>query len=844
MKSFFKKYKIEILAFIIPILIFGIACIFGKIWPFGKSYIAAYDGSAQYPGFTIYLTNVLRGKESLFYSFKGALGYNFYATAIYYLFNPTNLLSIFFNKNNIMIFYTLIVFLRIGLSGFTMSKYLKYKDKEGKAILLFSIAYALMAYNVLYFYNFMYFDTVVLLPLVILGLEKLINENKPALYIIFLTISIISNFYIGSMVCIFSFLYFIYKFICLDKEKRNKKIIWTFIISSLISGLITSFVLIPEFFELMAGKANLYGSKYTIYNKWGMDFFTSFYRLSIASYSLGEQANGDPNIYCSLFVVVYTILFFFNKNIKTKEKVATGIFIGFFLLCFSYNLLDYAWQFFQKPVWYPNRYSFVFSFLLIITAYKSFSNKEDIKIHRFALITVTAILIALIVNSAVYAKILDQDFSKIIFLILSCICILEYVISINLKKLIPILLIIFILEVGATTVVGVKQISFSKIEPTYSKTNEDLSISFDYIEKNDSTKNNFYRLDSNNWTNINNGGSFNYNALIYFNSLRNGKTMYFLEHYGGYTVQDECSTRFNAKNPIFTSLLGFKYIVSSSEEYYYDKVFDSTYDVYKNNEALALGFMMNSKIKNLKLEDKKSYENSSNIMSYSLGEENSSLTTFGYTSIFNYYEAKEGKTTYVYYNSQDGGYVFYKGTVKKDAFLFLNPSMIGKHQVGLKVNDEEEIKSFNSNNFSPFLLKAGDKYEIKLYFSSSKEAKENLDLYLLDYTSYINWINEMRKNELEIIKYEKDNYIKGKINVTEDKTTLFTSIPYDEGWSIYVDGKKVDYEILLDTFIGVDLTKGEHIIEFKYIPKGLILGSLISILSLTGGVIYIKRRKN
>ena len=135
-----------------------------------------------------------------------------------------------------------------------------------------------------------------------------------------------------------------------------------------------AFVLIPEFFELMRGKVDLYGQEYTVYNKWSMDFLSSFYRLTVAAYTNRDQINGAPNIYCSLFVLVYTVLFFFNKKYTLKERIATLIFICFFLLCFSFNFLDYAWQFFQKPCWYPNRYSFVFSFLLIITAYKSFAN--------------------------------------------------------------------------------------------------------------------------------------------------------------------------------------------------------------------------------------------------------------------------------------------------------------------------------------------------------------------------------------------------------------------------------------------------------------------------------------
>lgn len=840
MKKFLKNNKLEIFAFIIPILVFTISIAFAKIWPFGESYIAAYDGSAQYPGFTTYLTNVLRGDESLFYSFKGGLGFNFYATAIYYLFNPSNILSIFFNKDNIMIFYTLIVFLRIGLSGVTMSLYLKTKNPKNNNRLIFSIAYALMAYNVLYFYNFMYFDTIVLFPLVILGLDRLIDGKRPILYILFLTLSIISNFYIGSMVCIFSLLYFIYKFIIL---KKKKKIIATFIISSLLSGIMCTFIILPVFFELINGKSSLYGSGYTIYNKWGLDFFASFYRLSIASYTNGDQVAGYPNIYCSLLVFVYTALFFFNNKFSKKEKIATAIFIVFFLLCFSFNLLDYAWQFFQKPIWYPNRYSFVFSFFLITVAFKSFSNKEALNIKPIKLIIIITILLALIINSAIFCEVFKADISKKIFLVLSLICIIEYMLSYNIKKLIIILFSVFILEMSANTISGLKQISYAKKVSSYNETHKNLDKAFSYVEQSDNSLNNFYRADSNIWTNINNGSTFNYNGMIYFNSLRNGKMMYFIEHYGNYNVQDQCSVRFNANNVVLTSLLGFKYIVSNSEESYYEKINNNLeYKVYKNNEALSLGFMMNSNIKNIDLIDSNHIENSINIIDYSLNEKINAFNVISYDNIIKYVESLENNKKFIYYNSTEGGHVVFKRTADKNYILYANPKITQSTKTNLIINDMDDYQ-ITYNGFSPTIINKNDKYELKTYFTAKKILSDDIKFYLLDVDKYKYWINKMKDNELKITTYKKDSYIKGSINVTEDKTTLFTSIPYDKGWRVYVDGKKINYTKLLTTFIGFDLTPGKHTIEFRYIPKGLILGSFLSLLALIISVFYVKKIK-
>ena len=79
-----------------------------------------------------------------------------------------------------------------------------------------------------------------------------------------------------------------------------------------------------------------------------------------------------------------------------EEKKATMVFILFFLLSISFNLIDYAWQLFQKPIWYPNRYIFTFSFLLIIIAMKEFINIEkNINIKINILLIVIYILLTI-----------------------------------------------------------------------------------------------------------------------------------------------------------------------------------------------------------------------------------------------------------------------------------------------------------------------------------------------------------------------------------------------------------------------------------------------------------------
>ena len=831
MKKYLKKYLPEILTFIVPILIMLISCIINKTYPFGKEILPKYDGYYQYAGFTSYYKNVLLGNESLFYSFKGLLGYNFYATSIYYMFNPTNLLCIFSTSENILEYYTFIILLRIGLSGFTMCKYLKYKFKNQSNLryIIFSISYALMAYNVCYFFNYMYFDTVVLFPIVILGLDKLIYERKNRLYIISLTLSIISNFYIGYMVCIFSLLYFIYNIVI---YKLDKNIIKDFIISSLLSGFMCMIIIIPEASELLKGKALLYTSNKTEYFKFNMNFLNIFYKFLPGSTSNYDLKYGMVNIYVSLFVIILVIKYFFNKKISKKERITTLIFILFFLFSISFNLLDFAWQLFQKPIWYPNRYIFTFSFFLITIAMKEITNityKTNIKENLIIIIS----FILLTLYSIISLKI-HNDNLKIISYILGIILILQYTFFLNNKNAKYLLVMLFFIEVTTNAIFTLKIMGKTTTMTQY-KTNEEINEkAVKHIKEIENKDNNFYRMELSTSTVHNSPSLLNYNGINHFNSVKNAKTLNFLNKFN-YQVTDDTSVEFNNYNPYLTSLLGIKYINGSKDEMYYENVYNENPYMYLNKDALSLGYMIyNKKFK----ESNSSYQNTENLINSML---NTDIKRYKVIDSFN------GKDTEIK-EIDNKKYVISKTSIKiemedkasNSMFLIPSRNISFVANYSIFINDEE-IKDAVIKQ-SPIFINKGDTYKIIIKSNLSKTELNSLKWYQIDYDKYIETINELKKNEFNITKYNKDNHIEGNIDVNNDKNVLLLTIPYDKGWNIYVDDNKVNYDICFDSFICLDLDKGKHNIKMNYVPSGFIVGLIISSLAFIVTIIYIRKK--
>mgnify|MGYP002856521625 CR=1 FL=1 len=116
---------------------------------------------------------------------------------------------------------------------------------------------------------------------------------------------------------------------------------------------------------------------------------------------------------------------------------------------------------------------------------------------------------------------------------------------------------------------------------------------------------------------------------------------------------------------------------------------------------------------------------------------------------------------------------------------------------------------------------------------------------VMDYEKYYEAMDLLSSLQLDITRME-DTLIEGQIDAGFGGV-LFTTIPYDEGWSIYVDGEKTQFTGFGDSFITVDLEPGIHEVMFSYWPEGLTAGIIISLSSLVGFVLsclilYRKKR--
>lgn len=208
-----KKLSIYVISFLLPVLLVSVVMFRQGILPFGDVTLLNADLDIQYIDFYGYLQNVLQGKDSLFYSFYKSLGGNVMSLFAYYLANPINLLVVFFSREQLPLFISLMTILKYGLIGVTSSIYFLKRFKGlGAYTIIFSLLYAMSEYVLLNMRNVMWMDAVIVLPLVFLGVYQLVNQHRTLLLYGSLFLAVVINWYSGYMVCLMAFCYFLFEY--------------------------------------------------------------------------------------------------------------------------------------------------------------------------------------------------------------------------------------------------------------------------------------------------------------------------------------------------------------------------------------------------------------------------------------------------------------------------------------------------------------------------------------------------------------------------------------------------------------------------------------------------------
>lgn len=850
-KAFFYYNRYIILAFFVPFILMFAAYAAADFYPFGENQVAVIDMYHQYFPFISQLQEKLQTGGSLLYSWNGGMGTNFVTLLSYYAASPLYFLTVFVPQEYLMEAVTLIILIKISLASAFMAVYLRSMHKKCDcATVAFSTLYGLCAYVMGYYWCLMWLDTVALLPLCMLGLNRLLDRERVKLYTISLAAIMITNYYTGGMICIFILFY--YPILYFSKYSGRgalgcARITGKAVLCSITGILIAGITLLPTFLNMQ--------NSYYIDSE--MPEESSFYHslLDIVTNLLPKTEltvrEGLPNIYCGLICVMLAVLFMTIRTIPLKRRILNSGLMAFLILSFNWNKLDFIWHGLHFPNQLPFRYSFVFSFLLVILAYEAFLHIREIAPKHIGIVTLAGAGYVILAQK-LYEDKFDPEFAYVclalLFLYGGFLAI--YRTGRYHQPLMRILLLLIVAgEMVINTSAAVEKVSFTNRAEYFSESSQIEKLIKD-TRKQDTG---FYRMEVFNPLILNSPMLYHYPGVSEFSSTVNGDISYFMEHIG--LEAEDVKNRYNyvMTTPVANAMLGIKYIISKGTSIEREPALTLTGGeelscLYENKYYLPPGYMADKAV--LDTWDY-SQENPFNVLNdfvrLAAGEMEQVFRPMGVPQISGtnvtlgeYYEGQVDCTSNG--SSPQVDLVF---TVPSQQQVYVFAETSGAESITAQTEQGHpvSIKEDCGAAVSIGTCQAGETVTIHITYEGEEAGNITAYAYGLNQAAWDRAYARLSDETLQVTSHS-DTSIEGTIEVMEDGVFL-TSVPYEKGWTLKIDGKEQEIDPLGDAFVAAPLKAGTHKVELTYMPDGLIPGILMTLcgIGILIALSMIRRRK-
>lgn len=815
-----KKIIKYVLSFCIPFIMYMIIGVLLKLYPFSDNTFLISDINNQFVHFYNFFKGLFETNNDFFYTFSKNLGGDMMGFSAYYLQNPFLFILLLFPYEYMPLGIYVMEAIMLSVASLTFMIYLE--KVYGNGNILFSICYGMMGYVLAYSALPMYFCNIILLPLVITGFHLMMEDDSRAkdkiLYIVSLAMSIFCNYYLGYMLCIFLVVYFIYYVGCYGGFRKIR----TFAVCSILGVMLDCFDLVPVALSLRDQKDSPASS---IFEMGRVFSFRSIFRNLLPLPQGIDYSNASaPYIYVGLIPLICVAFVFVSRKVKLSEKISLLFVFGVFAVSFYVKPLNTVWHAFNEPVGFAHRFAFYFSFVLLSAGYKGYLIAESF-----------------ISEKRVTIKKVYISGTVLIFTLLELFFNAHHVLKLEVNS-------------GAN-------------ESDYIQFRDRIEAALDEIKLNEGNEA-LYRIEKDFQYVLVDAMAFDYAGLTHNSSCEKARVKDFMSklgfrNQGIWAFYNQGSTAFA------DSFLAVKYFLSrfdtTDKPYLLLNNTDDTY-VFQNPYALNLASIAdNDRIMDLSQKmDEESDEYVTKAVSdisnkgntfelqneiakcYGLDEEIFEEATISEIKINGGVEVSDA----FFKHAQDKKVDIneFSGDEKEKSIEFLvDISEYGKtlymyflapkkQGARIYVNDIDWDDYFSDwrwavervGTFQP-----GENVSIKIVATGDELIIDDYQLYFENPESLKKWHDAAKAygaNSVELTK-KTSSHIVGKYNATNDGI-LILSIPDENGWKIKIDGETVPHKKVLYVLMGVETTAGEHTIDMRYIPEGLVLGTIFSVLAM------------
>ncbi|MBP5272818.1 MAG: YfhO family protein [Clostridia bacterium] len=853
------------------IVVYILICIAYRMIPFGDVTILRMDLYHQYgPLLAEFYDRITHG-GSLAYSWQTGGGGNFLGNLFNYLSSPISVLVILLlGHKNMPLAIGVIIMLKAALSAAFFTYYLKKSPqfrKHNPVTAGFGLLYAFSGYFVAYYWNIMWMDGMMLLPLIILGLERIVEERKPLLYCLTFALLLVSSYYMAYMTAIFMVLYFFVYFFSrhgfkdttrepvpgkedkvsfLEKARTNLFSVsfLSCVFYAFIAGLLAAFALLPTYFALETCSATS--------GSFPEEFQTYFNYFDFLANHFGDleptiRSSGDvvlPNVFCGVGTLMLVVLYFYVKSVSLREKVASIVLIALLTLSFNFNYLNYIWHGFHFPNDLPYRQSFVYVFFLLVLAFRTITKLRELSKRDFLTVGIATAAFVILAE-----KIGTPNFRDGTVLInLAFIALYVVLFSLIIDRNFRIRTVAYLMFLGMFAEVVIADIDNFDIDVT----NESYTAEYDgmqavntFLEEYDDKGD--YRVETTYPMLCMNPSWYGYNGISMFSSMAyelSSNLYYNLGIAGNYIN----SYTYRPGTPVFNAMFNLKYLVDNDPEVNLDRAYFenigemSGLTVFKNKYYLPLGFAASRDVENWEYVSGNPFQVQNDFLKSAAGVKedvftNVTFNDISYSNVEPFGDVlNSGSYTFSKSNPEADGSFTISFTPEKTARYYMYCRTAHADTAYISADDgyssQTPISTDNQYVFDMGTRTEGVPVRIEIPLNDSNGnvelsvVRQHDDVFQKGYAA-------LARHPMEITKFE-DTALEGKVTIGEGEL-LYTSINYDEGWSVTVDGKPMSYSSdevtrIGGALVGIHMEPGTHVVSFRYHALGLRPGLLLTLL--------------
>ena len=829
------------------LLIYSLA---GRL-PGGENQFLYGDLRAQYVAFAKLFWRSLLSGDGIDYTFHISLGMPSVPIYTYYSLSPFNVLYILIDHAELA--SIVLVVLKLSLAAYTFQRFAaKVLKNDSLSSVVFSVGYALNGYWIVFYYNIMLLDGVYMLPVIAMLIWEAVKEHRFIKLTLAYAYIFVVHFYEGYIIGFFSLLFFVLLMFAEYKKEWKKYLHMSirFVISVVIAALIGAVFLYPTAVYMLGNQSTINTSSWEL----PVHIWDVYKNLYIGQFQ--DIQSIYPYLYCGIMSLYLVPCFVMDHRVEKKHKIIMLVLLGYLLLC-SLWLPGYMFMHcFDYPDGCGFRFAYFYPFVLLSIGCAEWKYMDSKRWWKLTLLFLIQTVVYFVVNMGEENITMGDKISNTVFLIAFLVLFLLHG-KYSAKKLFQgIFLGIAYIEFIVSGVSVTEKIAIPLMEPrdvyqVFTATNQ---WAIDEIKAYDSS---FYRIAQENIYNPNDSAENQYYGLTYFNTIENIQMSETLRKLG-YAVSAR-SIGDTGGTSLIKMLLAQKYEVIANDADYMLGRSDRLW--IKNNRFLSLGYMVSDEILDIAFDEDNVFENQNSLALGMTGEDISVFTPYpgeitGITENMVIYwdeelngigmEPEEGET--------EGSLTFCMDDMGMPAYAYFaqDISVWSTKSVYFESGENSRMRIWMPAVLSlPQIIELAKDEEGRYYVAIHYDQVHSYcNLYKEAYfycydDAALDKVYELLADNQMNISEMKGSDITAEIDVPSDKHILFTSIPYDEGWHILVDGREAEtLSVVNDTFLAVELTEGHHELKFYYGSAVNRTGAILSICGIVFviGLLFAEKR--